>query len=196
MTNDNHVSDVHAAWRSSPAIPFRLGPEGTARRNRRVEMDVRAFSTQVFIASFFPVVMWAVFAAIFSGVIPRLGAVLALAGWCAVIAEVALHRRRTLASVATMGDLPGVTFYRAALERERAFYRNAALLRRFIALVVGPIVFVYGSAAGEENGMVLFALISVVWLFLYSVGVWGGRKRRRVLERQIDDLDRALAAQR
>jgi hypothetical protein len=194
MTDDNHVSDVHAAWRQDPTIAFRLGPEETVRRNRRVEMDVRAFSTQVYVASFFNLLMWAAFAVILSGVVARVGAILALAGLCAVILEVALHRRRTLASVATMAPLPGLTFYRAALERERAFYRDAALLRRFVALVVGPMIFLYGSTMGDKNGAVVSTLVSVVWLFLFSIGVFGGRRRRRALQRQIDDLDSALSS--
>jgi hypothetical protein len=194
MIDDNHVSDVHAVWRRNSAVPFRLGPEDTARWNRRVEMDVRALSTQLYVASSFNIVMWAAFALIFSGVITRLGAILALAGWCAAIAEVAVHRRRTLASVATMAHLPGVTFYRAALERERAFYRDAALFRRAVAFTVGPAIFVYGSAVKEVNGAAMFVLLTVTWLVLSSLGVFGGRRRRRAIERQIEALDATTAA--
>lgn len=193
MIDDNHVFDVHAAWRTNSTVPFRLGPEEIARRNRRVEMDVRASSTQMFVASVFNGVMWAAFAAIFSGVAVRIGAILALAGWGVVMFEVALHRRRTLASAATMAHLPGLAFVRAALERERAFHRDVALLRRFVVLTVGPMIFVYAAAAGEKHGAVVSTLVSAVWLVLFSLGVFGGRRRRRVLERQIADLDAATA---
>ncbi len=85
-------------------------------------------------------------------------------------------------------------FYRAALERERAFYRDAALFRRAVAFTVGPTIFVYGSAMNDVNGAAMFVLLTVVWLVLASLGMFGGRRKRRALERQIEALDITTSA--
>ena len=46
-------------------------------------------------------------------------------------------------------------------------------------------IFFYGSTAGDGNGSVAFVLLSIAWHVVDSVGVVGGRKRRRALNRQI-----------
>jgi hypothetical protein len=187
MTND----PIQDLWKSKPAKSAPISIDGIVRRNRRVATDVRNFSVQMSIAAAFNVVMWVTFATLFAG-IARVGAVVALLGWAIAIGEVMIHRQGTLALAATMGDLPALSFYRKALDRERAFHSTAARWRRLVAFVTGPLIWIYGMTKGEANGLIVFAVVGGLWTGLYALGVYFGGRRARAIERQIADVDREL----
>lgn len=185
--------DVHQAWHAQPAGSYRLSSDEPTRQRRRAELGVRNMAAQVYVAATFNVIMWTAFAIVFSETLARAGAILALIGWGFIILEMAIHRRRTLAMIAANVALPAAAFYRTVLIGEWNFTSDPALWRRFTAMIVGPLVFIYGSGRTDLHGTIVVAVVGGVWIALTVLGPVLGRRRARALRRQIDEVSRELS---
>lgn len=191
MATNDPARDAELArqyWLAQPTETFRLGPGDLARQIKRLQTDARNANTQMYVGSFFNIVVWVALTGVISGAIARIGALLAAAGWTFGVLQLSRERQRTIAACAAMADKPVAAFYRAALERERSLFLGPRLWLRYAAMVVGPLVFAIGVVVDDRSALIPALIVGAATIAIYSIPIRFRHRQAAEYQRQIDNI--------
>ena len=195
MSIERDPEIVHEAWKSEPTQQLRVSPEEMTKGLAGIERAARNLFTQSIVASFFYPIFWVLVLVYFSQTFARIGAALSVLGWLLGISHIALHRRVTTKETERRAERPLVEFYRLALARERDFYRHSVDWRRpaawprFIAMLIGPVIFLFGIAQAKPRAVPVALGVAFVFLGLFPLGIASARRSARAYELQLDELN-------
>jgi hypothetical protein len=175
-------------WLAQPTETFRLGAGDLARQIKRLQSDARNANIQMYVGSFFNIVVWVALAGVLSGSIARVGALAAAAGWTFGVVQFSRERRRTIAACAAMADKPVAAFYRAALERERSLFLGTRFWLRYAAMVVGPLLFAIGVVVDDRSALIPALIVGGTITAIYSLAIRLRHRQASAYQRQIDNI--------
>lgn len=184
MPDDLHPDEMQDLWRNQQLEPARMSADIVRRKAQQFEAQTRRgfhISAIIMICS---AACYALFLYIFPGTVQRIGSTLTLAAYL----YCAYQFRKRGPVRAVLADRPAVTCaaYQAELKRLRDFSLISTLMVPFIP---GPAVFMTGFLVPEQGLLKAVGLTTALILSPFMLAVPLLRRKRQMLEREIDSVD-------
>ena len=192
MSDELRPDDMEELWRNQPYAPPASSAADMREKARRLEANMRRGFHGIAALMIFGAAGYASFLYFFPSLIHRIGASLTLAGY--LFCAYQLYNRVRLAKVPPGVGLTTGARYRAELGRQREFCLNA--WRTFLLpFVPGPAVFLMGFLVPDQGVAKAIALTMALIVSPFMLAVPLMRKKARMLQREIDELDTLMRSQ-
>jgi hypothetical protein len=191
MATDRTLYEASTLWRSDAPEVFRMSLDDLQQKTERMDKGLRRAVLFMYAVCLTEMVAFLGFLISFPDPFQRIGAFFTLIGFTYLIYQLRQHHLRVRGLVVVMQTAPSVVFYRALLEQRRDFHRGPWFWPRLIALMPGPVMFMYAGAQRQPGGapwaygtLAAFVVLGLIAIPL-NLRVAAGN-----FQRQIDELDR------
>ncbi len=184
MPDELRPDEMQDLWRNRPRKMAGVSADDVRRRARQCEAKTRHGILIAAVLMMSAAAGWVSFLYFFPSPLHRVGCSLTLAAY--LYCAYQFRKRGPVRAMAA--DWPAATCaaYQAELKRLRDFDWVAALMVPFIP---GPAVFMMGFLVPELGLLKAFGLTTIFIAWPFALAIPLNRRRRRALQREIEDLD-------
>ena len=189
MADELGPDDMEDLWRNQPFEPHSSSAADMRGKAQKLEASMRRGFRGMAVLMIFGAAGYASFLYFFPSLIHRIGASLTLAGY--LFCAYQIYKRVRLGKASPSVVSATGTRYRAELGQQRDFCLNA--WRTFLLpFVPGPAVFIMGFLVPDQGVVKAVGLATALILSPFVFAVPLMRRKARMLQQEIDELDRLM----
>ena len=193
MATEFSLEELRGVWQNQTPETSRMAADEIRKRSEKLDKRFRRRNNDVLAVCFTVMVCFSVSLLVSPlNLFQRVGALLTIFGGGYLAFQIRanqLKARVLVTMAAKIGGVASVEFYRAALERERDFYRGISLWSRFIMLAPGLPVLCIGEAVAHPDEASTLRGIAVICILFWVAVVWLSLRKAHQEQRQINELD-------
>lgn len=176
-------------WQNQSAEPLRMTPDELRKRMEQLDRRTRTRNRGAYQACGFLVIAFLWSLTVFPNDLQRIGAVLTIAGVGVLFYQIRANKLATR-KAAESGSTASLAFHRGELARQRDFHRGKLFWSRFLALMPGPLLGLFGFYQAYPHLAKILVVEGITFILVFIATIPVNRRLARKYQRQLDELDR------